>query len=109
MHFFYLDETGCTGSSLGDPEQPIFVIGGLSVSDERWRRTTEAFDDVVVKFFNGVKPNNFELHARELVSRKGPFEGRTQDECNALAHQLLDVVKELETRDSFRRYRQEDA
>ena len=95
MHFFYLDETGCTGSNLDVPQQPIFVIGGLSVSDERWRRTTDAFDDVVTDFFNSRKPQDFQLHAHELINQEGPFEGRTQDECNALAHQLLDVVKEL--------------
>ena len=37
MHFFYLDETGCTGADLISPEQPIFVLGGISVSDDRWR------------------------------------------------------------------------
>lgn len=42
MHFFYLDETGCTGPNLKDLDQPIFVIGGISVSDERWRKTTDA-------------------------------------------------------------------
>jgi hypothetical protein len=35
MHFFYLDETGCTGPDLENPEQPIFVLGGISVSDDR--------------------------------------------------------------------------
>jgi len=43
MHFFYLDETGCTGADLISPEQPIFVLGGISVSDDRWRTTTEQF------------------------------------------------------------------
>ena len=94
MHFFYLDETGCTGPNLDDPQQPIFVIGGLSVSDERWRRTTDAFDNVVTGFFNSTKPQDFELHAHELINQEGWFKGRTKDECNALAHQLLDVVKE---------------
>ncbi|WP_143814354.1 DUF3800 domain-containing protein [Lysobacter spongiicola] len=34
MHFFYLDESGDTGANLADPNQPIFVIGGVSVRDE---------------------------------------------------------------------------
>jgi len=29
MHFFYVDETGCTGADLNNAEQPIFVIGGI--------------------------------------------------------------------------------
>jgi hypothetical protein len=50
---------------------------------------------VVSKFFNGTNPLNFELHAHELISCSGPFLGRTHDECNAFAHQLLDTVGEL--------------
>ncbi|MEI6639470.1 MAG: DUF3800 domain-containing protein [Chlorobium sp.] len=34
MHFYYLDEVGCTGEDLNNPEQPIFVLGGLSIRDE---------------------------------------------------------------------------
>jgi len=101
MHFFYLDETGCTGPNLRDPDQPIFVIGGISVSDERWRKTTDAIEAVVSKFFNGRIPSNFELHAHELVSRSGRFRGRTQDECNAFAHELLDTVVKLRHRIHF--------
>ena len=42
MHFFYLDETGDTGKDLESPEQPIFVLGGITVSDKTWRKTTDA-------------------------------------------------------------------
>ncbi len=34
MHFYYLDEAGCTGEDLNNSEQPLFVSGGLSVRDE---------------------------------------------------------------------------
>jgi len=95
MHFFYLDETGCTGADLISPEQPIFVLGGVSVSDDRWRTTTEQFSDAVSKFFNGSVPRNFELHAPQLNRCEGPFQGKTQDECNALAHTLIDLVSSL--------------
>jgi len=36
MHFFYLDETEDTGTDLENAEQPIFVLGGVTVSDN-WR------------------------------------------------------------------------
>jgi hypothetical protein len=95
MHFYYLDETGCTGPNLQDPEQPIFVIGGLRVSDERWRKTIETINTVVSQFFGGAIPKNFELHAHELINCGGPFDGRTHEECNAFAHQLIDTVGQL--------------
>jgi Protein of unknown function (DUF3800) len=95
MHFFYLDETGCTGADLNSPEQPIFVLGGVSVSDDRWRTTTEAFNDAVSEFFNGAVPENFELHATQLNRCEGPFQGRAQEECNAFTHTLIDLVGTL--------------
>jgi hypothetical protein len=95
MHFFYLDETGCTGADLSPLEQPIFVLGGVSVSDDRWRTTTEQFSDAVSKFFNGSVPKNFELHAPQLNRCEGPFQGKAQDECNAFVHTLIDLVSSL--------------
>jgi hypothetical protein len=94
MHFFYLDETGCTGADLTNVEQPIFVIGGLSVTDEGWRKTTDAVNTAFSKFFEGEVPDGFELHAHELASGSGPFSGRDQEERNDFAHALLDLVAE---------------
>ena len=94
MHFFYLDETGCTGADLNNGEQPIFVIGGISVTDEGWSTTNEHFRAAIDKFFGGSLPPDFELHAAELVNGEGPFVGRSRDERNALAHTFLDIIAE---------------
>jgi hypothetical protein len=59
MHFFYLDETGDTGTDLENAEQPIFVLGGVTVSDKGWRKTTDAVQNVISEFFNGVGPCTF--------------------------------------------------
>jgi hypothetical protein len=92
MHFFYLDETGDTGTDLKNTQQPIFVLGGVTVNDKAWRKTTDAFRKIVSDFFNDAVPNDFELHAHELVAHKGPFAERSQEDCNALALALLDLV-----------------
>jgi Protein of unknown function (DUF3800) len=93
MHFFYLDETGDTGTDLGNSEQPIFVLGGVTISDKSWRKTTDAVQTIIARFFNGVVPDRFELHAHELVAHQGPFAALSQEDCNALALELLDVLK----------------
>ena len=41
MHFFYIDESGDTGKDLLNPEQPIMVLGGISLSDEKWNNILE--------------------------------------------------------------------
>jgi hypothetical protein len=91
MHFFYLDEAGSTGLNLDNPEQPIFVLGGISVRDEGWNRTSEALYQVFSEYFNNQIPNNFELHAEELLSPfgDGPFKNHDRESRNLLAKNVL--------------------
>jgi hypothetical protein len=101
MDFFYLDETGDTGADLENEEQPIFVLGGVTVSDKTWRKTTDRVQNIITNFFNGAVPNDFELHAHELIAHQGPFAGRSQEDCNTLALALLDLLIELSHRPHF--------
>jgi hypothetical protein len=95
MHFFYLDETGCNGADLNVEQEPIFVLGGVSVKDQGWVATTEAIEGVIAEYFGdaGV-PDGFELHAHELLSPNGtgPFDGHSRERRNKLTSDLLDVV-----------------
>lgn len=92
MHFFYLDESGCTGANLSNQEQPIFVLGGICVKAQGWRETTESFNDIVATFFGGKIPAKFELHADDLLNKKGAFSDFDRAQRNALANELLDLV-----------------
>ena len=96
MHFFYLDESGCTGADLECEEQPIFVLGGLSIRDEGWNKTQEDFASLIDGYFQGNLPANFELHSSELLSPngEGPFEGHSLDRRLDLASNSLDLVSE---------------
>lgn len=94
MHFFYLDETGCTGADLANAQQPVFVLGGLSVKDQGWRETTERFQKAIDDFFAGAVPAGFELHAPDLVNHRGAFSRFTRRQCNDLADKFLDIIAE---------------
>lgn len=95
MHFFYLDETGCNGADLNAGQEPIFVLGGVSVKDQGWVATTEAFEAIIENYFNpDPVPVNFELHAHELLSPKGegPFFGHDRAKRSQLAFDLLNLI-----------------
>lgn len=94
MHFFYMDETGCTGADLNNAQQPIFVLGGISVKAQGWRETTDQFRRAIDDFFGGQVPAGFELHATDLLNCQGVFAGRSREECGALAHRFLDIIIE---------------
>lgn len=96
MHFFYLDEAGCTGLDLGNPEQPIFVAGGVIVRDEGWNKTKEAFSTLVRNYFEGAVPPAFELHSHELLSPdgSGAFAGHSRDRRLTFVTAVLDLLED---------------
>lgn len=96
MHFYYLDEAGCTGCDLANQQQPIFVLGGISVRDEGWNATQEAMAAIISEYFGNAIPQNFELHAEQLLSPNGdgPFFGHTRERRNALAKSILGLLAE---------------
>jgi hypothetical protein len=98
VHLCYIDEAGTTGKSLtGVPQQPVFTMAGLLVSDEKWRKTEREIRQVISSEYGAPLPPNFELHASELLAPhgEGPFTGWTRDRRNSLA---LQVLKLIETR-----------
>jgi hypothetical protein len=94
MHFFYIDESGDTGLDLLNAEQPIMVLGGLSVSDEKWNNTQIEFDRIISNYFNGQIPNDFELHCTELLSPNGggPFSGHSMANRTQLAKATMCII-----------------
>lgn len=94
MHFFYLDESGCSGTNLADMQQPIFVMGGISVRDSGWNETHSALHKILSGYFNGRIPTNFELHANELLSPKGNgcFAGHPMAQRSRLAQDVLALL-----------------
>lgn len=96
MHFFYLDESGCSGDNLDDKQEPIFVLGGISVDDDKWSKTIEAYQQIISDYFDGCIPFGFELHSHELLSPSGDghFAGHPRDRRNQLALNLLALLNE---------------
>ncbi len=96
MHFFYLDEAGCKGRDLGNDEQPIFVMGSVIISDEKWNSTNQSFNSIITNYFDGNIPDDFELHTEQLLSPEGdgPFHGHSRERRNSLVDLLLDLLIE---------------
>jgi len=94
MHFYYLDEAGCTGADLLNNEQPIFVLGGLSVRDEGWIKTYESYQNIIYNYFHQTIPADFELHAEQLLSPngEGPFIDHDRERRNMLAINLINLL-----------------
>jgi hypothetical protein len=96
MHFFYLDESGDTGTNLDDQAQPIMVLGGISLRDEGWNKTYTEYMKLIESFFSGNIPDGFELHANELLSPNGDglFSGRSMNDRSQLARDVIDLIED---------------
>ena len=96
MHFFYLDESGDTGANLNDANQPVMVLGGISLRDEGWNTTHAAMTALLEGYFGGALPPQFELHAKELLAPQGEgvFAGHPMEQRAALARALLQLLHE---------------
>lgn len=94
MHFFYLDESGDTGANLADHQQPVFVLGGVSLRDEGWNRTYAELANLILEYFAGAVPPLFELHGHELLSPagEGAFAGHAIERRLALVEALIGLV-----------------
>lgn len=95
MHFFYLDETGCSGGNLQDNQEPIFVLGGISVKDQGWNKTYQEFEKILLEYFQIPElPATFELHANHLLSPngEGEFLGHSRARRNKLCLDILKLI-----------------
>ena len=96
MHFLYIDEAGSTGTDLSAPQQPVFVMASIVVSDEKWKKTQRAVRQRLKDYFGSTLGPVFELHACDLLSPNGdgPFAGHERERRNDLAIDLLGLVAE---------------
>jgi hypothetical protein len=96
MHFQYIDEAGSTGADLANPEQPVFIMASLIVSDEKWKKTERLMQEIIRRYFDENLPAKFELHSNELLSPTGtgPFRDHLRKKRNDLAKALLRLISE---------------
>jgi hypothetical protein len=94
VHLCYIDEADSTGKDLASVQQPVFVMAGLLVSDERWKKTERESQRIVKSAFGAALPTGFELHAGDLLAPQGqgPFVGWARQSRNQLALDLLQLI-----------------
>ena len=73
MYLIYLDESGNTGINLNDPNQPLFVLAALVVSESLWMSLEKDLTDAMDNHFPLPRPLNFEIHATNIRNGSGYF------------------------------------
>ena len=97
MYLVYLGESGDTGTSLSDPNQPHHVLVGLLVHDTLWEGINAEFDVVCQGHFlnsPGEQDAPREIRLAEVFQGRGAFISWPK----AKRHQLIDDLVSILTK-----------
>ncbi|CAN5895112.1 hypothetical protein BH11VER1_BH11VER1_01950 [soil metagenome] len=92
MNLIYLDESGNSGRNLGDPQQPVFVLGALIVPESKWLDVELAIEKAIAPELARIGGTAFEIHATELRNGTGYFKDQPLAGRIALRDKLLDIA-----------------
>ncbi|MFO7730638.1 MAG: DUF3800 domain-containing protein [Spirochaetia bacterium] len=95
MVLIYIDESGDTGTNFNDPEQPVFVLGAMMITQEKWKELEKRFQGVFYEVFNGKVPDNFELHTTDMVSRRKLFAGFSLEYTIKIRDELFRLIETM--------------
>ena len=101
MKLMYLDESGSTGTDYDNKQQPIFVLGGLTVEDKNWHKINNFFENGKIKISSYFKNN--EIHTSEIFSpsHKSVFHIKNWEENLKILDNLVSLISKLELSFNF--------
>lgn len=101
MKILYADESGNTGTDLDNKEQPVFVLAGVLVEDNKWHEINEKFNEEKIKILPLLKDN--EIHTNELFnsSKKSIFNQFHWTDNFKTLEKLVDLICELDISVNF--------
>ena len=73
MYLMYADESGSTGIDYNNKQQPIFVLAGILVEEQKWHKINNYFNKEKIKIWNLFEDN--EIHTADIFNprRKSIF------------------------------------
>lgn len=103
MNLVYIDESGNTGLNLKDPQQPIFLLAGMMLPESKWFLLEERFLGIVKRFWGDIQPYSFEIQAKDINSRRGPFKELSSAQRLEFRDQMLRLLIDNEIVVIYRR------
>ncbi len=100
MYLVYLGESGNTGTSLNDPNQPHHVYVGLMVQEDRWNEIKVAFSQICYIYLGrslGEADTPAALRTADIVQGKGFFSSWTKPRRLQFIDALLDILVQRQT------------
>lgn len=101
MQILYADESGSTGTDYDNKQQPIFVLGGVVVDENKWHEINNKFNEEKVKILPILKER--EIHTNELFnsSKKSVFDQYDWKDNLKVLEKLVDLVEKLDIKFTY--------
>ena len=100
MYLVYVGESGNTGTSLKDPNQPHHIFLGLMIHEDQWDGIKSEFYQVCHRRFSynlGEFGTPRELHCSEILQGKGFFSSWPKTTRYQLIDELINILIQRET------------
>jgi hypothetical protein len=101
VHLVYLDESGNTGTNLNDAEQPIFLLAALIVPEAVWQPLERDLEQAIARHMPTMGDGH-EVHATDLKSGRGAFDGISVDTRIALRDEWLQTARKHDLKVVYR-------
>ena len=96
MYLMYADESGSTGMDYDNKQQPIFVLGGFLVTDNKWHNINNYFNNKKIEICSYFKEN--EIHTNEIFNppHKSIFHIKDWKQNFIILDSLVNLILELD-------------
>ena len=96
MYLMYADESGSTGTDYDNKQQPIFVLAGILVEEQKWHEINNYFNKEKIKIWNLFETN--EIHTADIFSprRKSIFRQDNWSKNLEVLEKIVNLISKLD-------------
>jgi len=95
MYIAYIDASG--RPSKVDKQEKNFALASLIAHEQQWQYIDNKVREIKIKHFPRLNPEDIELHAKDILNRKGVFKRLDWDEIYAIFDDVFAFISDADT------------
>ena len=95
MYIAYIDASG--RPIKRDVQEKYFVLASLIAHEQQWQYIDNKVNEIKVKHFPRLPPQDIELHAKDMLNREDIFKRLNWDEIYAIFNDVFDFLSDPQT------------
>jgi len=95
MYIAYIDASG--RPTKADTQTKSFALACLIAHEQQWQYIDNKIKEIKLNHFPRLRPDDIELHAKDMLNREGVFKRLNWDEIYAIFGDIFDFLADEET------------